>query len=299
MASRVTAWVTYREPVPEVSQQEGSGADAGTPADGPVDGSPDRSADGQGPAARRRPFGPRLATFVVLGAAGVLFTASALASQGTDLRQEAGSDLKDLVVRQAQRVAVLTDEVGDLQDEVQRLAAEGEGAALEAAAARQAALAPMAGFTEVVGPSLTVALADAPPRPPGQVGGPGNPTPDDLVVHQQDVQGVVNALWRGGASAMRIMDQRVISTSAVRCVGNTLLLQGRVYSPPFVITAVGDTAAMRASLDADPTVSVYREFAALYGLGYDVAEEASTTLPAYDGPLALDAARPLPAAARP
>ena len=295
MASRVTARVSYREPVPEVSDQEGSVADA----DAPADGLADAPADGQDAPARRRLLGPRLATFVVLAAAGVLFTASALASQGTDLRQEAGSDLKDLVGRQAQRVAVLTDEVSDLQDEVQRLASEGEGAALDAALARQAALAPMAGFTEVVGPSLTVALADAPPRPPGQVGGPGNPTPDDLVVHQQDVQGVVNALWRGGASAMRIMDQRVISTSAVRCVGNTLLLQGRVYSPPFVITAVGDTASMRASLDEDPTVSVYREFAALYGLGYDVAEEASTTLPAYDGPLALDAARPLATAAQP
>ena len=32
-----------------------------------------------------------------------------------------------------------------------------------------------------------------------------------------------------GAEAMMIQDQRVISTSAVRCVGNTLILQGRVY----------------------------------------------------------------------
>ena len=31
-----------------------------------------------------------------------------------------------------------------------------------------------------------------------------------------------------------VMDQRLVSTSAVRCVGNTLILQGRVYSPPFV-----------------------------------------------------------------
>ena len=56
---------------------------------------------------------------------------------------------------------------------------------------------------------------------------------DDIVVHQQDVQAVVNALWSGGAEAMMVMDQRLISTSAVRCVGNTLILQGRVYSPPF------------------------------------------------------------------
>ena len=58
-------------------------------------------------------------------------------------------------------------------------------------------------------------------------GGPNESDNDDLVVHQGDVQAVVNALWAGGAEAMSIMDVRVISTSAVRCVGNTLLLHGR------------------------------------------------------------------------
>ena len=66
---------------------------------------------------------------------------------------------------------------------------------------------------------------------------PAGADPDDYVIHQQDVQSVVNALWAGGAEAMMLQDQRVISTSAVRCVGNTLILQGRVYSPPYVITA--------------------------------------------------------------
>ena len=42
---------------------------------------------------------------------------------------------------------------------------------------------------------------------------------------------MVNALWQGGAKGIQVMDQRLISTSAVRCVGNTLILQGRVYSP--------------------------------------------------------------------
>ena len=76
--------------------------------------------------------------------------------------------------------------------------------------------------------------------------------PDDIVVHQQDVQGVVNALWAGGAEAMMIQDQRVIATSAVRCVGNTLFLQGRVYSPPYVIKAIGDTTSIKAALDRRP-----------------------------------------------
>ena len=49
-----------------------------------------------------------------------------------------------------------------------------------------------------------------------------------------------------------LMDQRVISTSAVRCVGNTLILQGRVYSPPYVITAIGNQTDLRGRPRAQP-----------------------------------------------
>ncbi|MEV4257934.1 DUF881 domain-containing protein, partial [Spirillospora sp. NPDC049652] len=111
--------------------------------------------------------------------------------------------------------------------------------------------------------------------------------PDDLVVHQADVQAVVNALWAGGAQGMQIMDQRVIGTSAVRCVGNTLILQGVVYSPPFRITAVGDPDRLRAALDASPAISVYQRYVRAYGLGWSVRALRRASLPAYTGNVAM------------
>jgi uncharacterized protein YlxW (UPF0749 family) len=116
--------------------------------------------------------------------------------------------------------------------------------------------------------------------------------PDDLVVHQQDLQAVVNALWAGGAEAMTLMGERIISTSAVRCVGNTVILHGQVYGPPFVVTAVGDTDDLRRSLDRDPGVAFFRTFVDRFGLGYEVRAEASVSLPAYDGPLELPSVAP-------
>ena len=58
-------------------------------------------------------------------------------------------------------------------------------------------------------------------------------------VHQQDVEAVVNALWAGGAESMEVMGQRLLPTSAVICSGNVLPLQGKKYSPPFTISAIG------------------------------------------------------------
>ena len=94
------------------------------------------------------------------------------------------------------------------------------------------------------GPGLIVTLTDAQRDADGRF--PRDASPDDLVVHQQDIQAVLNALWSAGAEAIQMQDQRIIATSAPRCVGNTLLLNGRTYSPPYTITAIGDVAAMQA-----------------------------------------------------
>jgi uncharacterized protein YlxW (UPF0749 family) len=90
-------------------------------------------------------------------------------------------------------------------------------------------------------------------------------------------------LWRGGAIAVQVMDQRVISTTAIRCVGNTLLLQGRVYSPPFVITAIGNTSDLQQSLNEEPGVLLYREYVERLNLGWDVSILNQTTIPAWEG----------------
>jgi uncharacterized protein YlxW (UPF0749 family) len=90
-------------------------------------------------------------------------------------------------------------------------------------------------------------------------------------------------MWRGGATAVQVMDQRIISTSAIRCVGNTLLLQGRVYSPPFVVTAVGNTSELQQALNDEPGVSLYREYVKQFNLGWNVSILNQTTIPAWQG----------------
>jgi uncharacterized protein YlxW (UPF0749 family) len=215
--------------------------------------------------------------------AGFLMVAGASTANGTDLRAERRTELTDLVrareaavARQAARIAELQGAVDEVTD---------GGSQATALPPQTAALERAAGLVPAKGPGLTVELDDA-PRTPGQAL-PDGVQPDDLVVHQQDVQAVVNALWSGGAEAMTIMDQRVVATSAVRCVGNTLILHGRVYAPPFTISAVGDQDAMRDALDASAGVTAYRDWSEAVGLGYSVTDEQGLVLPAYDGPAGL------------
>ena len=123
------------------------------------------------------------------------------------------------------------------------------------------------------------------PEPDGSL--PPGARPDDLVIHQSDVQAVVNAMWAAGATGVSVMDQRLIATSAVRCVGNTLLLQGRTYSPPFVVSAVVDSAAAREELAASPQIAVFEQVVDAFGLTYEMRDRPQVELPAYDGALTL------------
>ena len=62
---------------------------------------------------------------------------------------------------------------------------------------------------------------------------------------------------QGRTDGLAVMGQRLITTGAVRCVGNTLLLYGRTYSPPFRVTAVGDPTRLRTALGNEPGVRLF------------------------------------------
>jgi len=114
---------------------------------------------------------------------------------------------------------------------------------------------------------------------------------DALVVHQQDIQAVVNALWKGGAEAVSIQGQRIISTSGIKCVGNSVVLHGIPYAPPYVIEAIGDAGRMAAALKESRALTIYRQYADAYGLGYRESVESSVSLPAFQGALGITHAK--------
>jgi uncharacterized protein YlxW (UPF0749 family) len=75
-------------------------------------------------------------------------------------------------------------------------------------------------------------------------------------------------------------------------VGNTLLLNGRTYSPPYVITAVGNSAAMQAALAAAPLVTLYKQYVVRFGLGYSEEPRASVDVVGHAEPVRMRFAKP-------
>lgn len=225
-----------------------------------------RSADNPARRVKRAP----VVVMLVLALAGLLFTSSARIARSQGERHP--ENLAQLIEVEESRVADAEETLAALSDELSR-AAPAAGPAVDEDAYLRDAVA--AGAVPVTGPGLRVALDDAPPQAVGST-----IPPDTLVVHQQDLEAVINALWAGGAEAMALQGQRVLTTTAFRCVGNVLSLHGRVYSPPYVVEAIGDPAALTAALDASDEIATYREWVDAVGLGWDVSTHDTLEIPA-------------------
>lgn len=226
---------------------------------------------------------PRVAAAITFGAAGFLAVTSATAAHGTDLRAERQSDLSDLVKAQSQRTDMLSARLDELTNEVAELSEQIGGSEVESLEKDANRLEPSAGLTALQGPGLTISLDDA-PREMRQ----GQQDLDALVVHQQDIQAVVNAMWAGGAEAIMIQGQRLISTSAVRCVGNSVVLEKVPYPPPYRISAVGDVDKMMKEIYDSQAVKAYLDAVDRFELGWDVQRHSTLLVPAFKGSTELD-----------
>ena len=236
----------------------------------------------------RHPRLARLATVIVMALAGLMMTTAAINSRGRDLRPERDTDMATLVRSQASHNAALQKEAAGLRAQVEDLSkADQTPGATSSVISSASALAPSVGLGAVSGKALRVTLDDAPLSE-----NPDGVDANMLVVHQQDIQMVVNTLWSGGAEAMTIQGQRVISTTAVKCVGNTVVLHGVAYAPPYVIEAIGDLNAMQKALDTSEAVRIYKEYVSAYQLGWSVERAGQVTMPAYTGAVAVGHATP-------
>ena len=233
----------------------------------------------------------RIGTPVVVLLSGTLFVVSAQSSQGTDLRPGRHDDLPSLVNAEADRYEKLNDRVSDLTDDVAELTSQVEDDTVQRLQTQVEQLRDPAGLVARSGPGVQITLSDAPDEVIDAATGNKNL----LVVHQQDLQAVVNVLWKGGAEAVTIQGQRLISTTGIKCEGSAVLLQGVPYPQPYVIEAVGEPGRLISAIADDAYLQIYRDQAEdpdiAVGWALDLRDEV--TAPAYAGLLGLSYASPL------
>jgi uncharacterized protein YlxW (UPF0749 family) len=142
-----------------------------------------------------------------------------------------------------------------------------------------------AGFWPVTGPGVEVTLGDSLQIPTGK-------DPNNYIIHDYDLRVVVNALWAGGAEAISINGQRLISTSSIRCAGNTILVNYTRLASPYKIKAIGNPSKLIGSLNNNYEVKpLFKGYAKALALRFDIEELSNQRIPAYVGRLGIEYAR--------
>ena len=223
---------------------------------------------------RARTVRHAVAVLAVTIASGLLFSVSSL----NERKNPAGtSDLATLVRTRQAQVSTLDNEVSSLDAQVQSFSSAPQSGSPDEDAFTARSTSP------VSGPGVQITLSDA---PPGQI--PAGATPNDLVIHQQDIEDTMNALWAGGAEAMTVQGVRITNRTVIRCIGNVILVDATSYSPPYVIQAIGDPDTLRATVTANPRMVNYQAYVTKYGLGWDMQTKESLSFAPATTPLTVN-----------
>lgn len=75
--------------------------------------------------------------------------------------------------------------------------------------------------------------------------------PNNLIVHDLDIQALINDLKNAGAEAIAVNGQRVLPhLTEIVCNGPTVRINDEMYSQPFIIEAIGNRKYLEAAINA-------------------------------------------------
>lgn len=130
-----------------------------------------------------------------------------------------------------------------------------------------------AGLTNVHGRGLIITLDDSKS---------GDAT-DQAIAHAADLRDLVSLLRAGGAEAISINDERLITTSAIDCIVNTILVNQSRLSNPFVVRAIGDAEALQKLVDDPKILMNLHQRIINQGVIFTVQPASVVDIPAYHG----------------
>ena len=133
----------------------------------------------------------------------------------------------------------------------------------------------LAGLVKVKGQGVVITLADSTDT---------NIPVEAGLVHDTDIMAIVNELRAAGAEAISVNGQRIISTTAIRCVGPTIQINEIKVASPFYIKAIGDAKYLESALNIkNGIVDNFK----VYGINVEVKTDNNITIDKYDDTLTL------------
>ena len=110
---------------------------------------------------------------------------------------------------------------------------------------------------------------------------------EQFLIHASDLRDVVNLLRAAKVEALAINDQRVIASSPITSVGNTILVNNFHLLPPFNITAIGDPELILELLKEGSSIPDLQKRVQEGKVQMDIKTKNNVVVPPYNGNLSL------------
>jgi hypothetical protein len=134
--------------------------------------------------------------------------------------------------------------------------------------------------------ATTLEDSDKPVPPGGNQG--------DYLVGANDLRRVADELWKAGAEAVAINDERITTSTAIIDIGGSVLVNAAYLAGPYQVSAIGPPELF-SHLSASPG---FQEFVSTrrgsFGIGMSWAEPAAVDIPAFAGSVNLSESRAVP-----
>ncbi len=178
----------------------------------------------------------------------------------------------------SQESALLQKEISQLQEEIKRSQTLDEAKSAELTLLKQ-----KTGLLEVEGSGVEIILNDAPEFRDGS----------SSIAHAADLRDLVNVLWEAGATAIAINNQRIVGTTSIDCIVNTVMINNVRTVPPFRILALGERQKLENALRDQNKLEHIYERTVKTGLIFQFQFKRNLKLPPFGGNFIVEKARVL------
>lgn len=134
------------------------------------------------------------------------------------------------------------------------------------------------GLTNLEGKGIELTVADNPDATSENIG-----VLDDIskyIVHYNDIIALTNELKNAGAEAISVNGQRIVSSTAITCIGNVIKINDEKVSSPFVIKAIGFPESLKGALTRG---GGYLSYMKLDGIQVSIRQQDNIQIPKYTG----------------
>lgn len=174
--------------------------------------------------------------------------------------------------------AILQKEIVDLQEGLKGTQNLDQGKLDELNRLKQ-----ITGLTEVSGGGFEIILNDAPQFQDGT----------NSIAHAADLRDLINVLWLAGSQDIVVNDQRIVASTSIDCIVNTVMINNIRTVPPFRILAIGNREKIEAALrDQEKLKNIY-ERVVKTGLVFEFQPIKNLVIPTFGGNFIIEKARVL------